>query len=82
MKIKTLNAFSVVINRTFGAMLNRLASKPVGPRVRSPMTFGAMLNRLASKPRLSLFNMIGVDQSRFLGVKQIRFAIAFLANVP
>ena len=60
MKIKTLNAFSVVINRTFGAMLNRLASKP----------------------RLSLFNMIGVDQSRFLGVKQIRFAIAFLANVP
>ena len=35
-----------------------------------------------SKTSYHLFNMIGVDQNRFLGVKQIEFAIAFLANVP
>ena len=35
-----------------------------------------------SKTSYHLFNMIGVDQNRFLGVKQIEFAIAFLTNVP
>ena len=34
-----------------------------------------------SKTSYHLFNMIGVDQNRFLGVKQIKSAIAFLANV-
>ena len=35
-----------------------------------------------SKTSYLLFNMIGVDQDRFLGVEQNEFAIAFLTNVP
>ena len=39
------------------------------------------VKQTGSKTSYHLFNMIGVDQNRFLGVKQIKSAIAFLANV-
>ena len=53
MKIKTLNVFSVVINRT---VPKRNLGIPV-----YPTPFGTMLNRIVPKPRILLFNMIGVD---------------------
>ena len=75
MKIKTLNVFSVVINRTvpkrnlgipvyptpFGTMLNRIVPKHCRKSKNSEMPFGTMLNRMVPKPRILLFNMIGVD---------------------
>ena len=75
MKIKTLNVFSVVINRTvpkrnlgipvyptpFGTMLNRMVPKHKYGENIAYVAFGTMLNRMVPKPRILLFNMIGVD---------------------
>ena len=63
-------------------MLNRMVPKRAKRFSLRDFPFGTMSNRMVPKTSLLLFNMIGVDQNRFLGVKQIKSAIAFLANVP
>ena len=66
----------------FGTMLNRMVPKLLTNPNSGNMNLWHHVKQNGSKTSLLLFNMIGVDQNRFLGVKQIKSAIAFLANVP
>lgn len=67
---------------SFGTMSNRLVPKQKGRSNFRANSLWHHVKQNGSKTSYHLFNMIGVDQNRFLGVKQIEFAIAFLANVP
>ena len=66
----------------FGTMSNRMVPKLLRSFGTRHLILWHHVKQNGSKTSLLLFNMIGVDQNRFLGVKQIKSAIAFLANVP
>ena len=66
----------------FDTISNRIVPKPMDTELIEEVCLWHHVKQNGSKTSYHLFNMIGVDQNRFLGVKQIEFAIEFLTNVP